>query len=209
MADAAPAAAEAPVGESKTPLLVALLNSLAVLAALGTLVYMKVVFKRPVITEDAERDRLADLKDKPTAPLVPGLVGFETTTVNILPTQLSASDAPDEKNRLKLQYLTLGFSLEISDMSRKDEIEELKPRIMDRLLALLGKKAFGELTTVQGRYLLRSQIAEIVNLLSSGELQEDEEPGAVGKKKPQVPPPGAATRNPLVSNVYFTQFIVQ
>jgi flagellar basal body-associated protein FliL len=73
---------------------------------------------------------------------------------------------------------------------------------MDYLLSLLGRKAFADLTTVQGRYLLRSQISEIVNQLVNGEMDEKDTPG----KAPQHHVGGGA---PLVTNVYFTQFIVQ
>jgi flagellar basal body-associated protein FliL len=182
--NAAQAAPPTQAGPSKTPLILALVNSLAVMAALGMLVYTKVLFKRPAITESGERERLVELRTKPARAAAPGLVNFDATTVNIQPTQVTPSDAAPESTRMQLHYVTLEFSLEVNDIGRKDEIEDLKPRIMDRLLSILGHKTFAELTTVQGRYLLRSQIAEIVNDLTP----ED---------------------NTLVTNVFFKQFIVQ
>jgi flagellar basal body-associated protein FliL len=181
--DAAPAP-----GPSKTPLLLALVNSLAVLAALGMLVYTKVLFKRPAITETSERERLEEFKAKPVHATAPGLISFDVLTVNIQPTQITPTDATPENSRMQLHYVTLEFSLEVSDISRRDEIEDLKPRVMDKLLSIMGRKTMGELTTVQGRYLLRSQIAEIVNSFTM------EEPDS---------------GNPLVTNVFFKQFIVQ
>jgi flagellar basal body-associated protein FliL len=181
---------EAPVraGPPKTPLILALVNTLAVMGALGFLIYTKVLFKRPSITETGERERLAELKAKPPAATAPGLISFDATTVNIQPTQVSPTEASGDSTRMKLHYVTFEFSLEVNDLSRKEEVEELRPRIMDRLLSMMGRKTFAELTTVQGRYLLRSQIGEIVNALTSSE---------------------DGSSAPLVTNVFFKQFIVQ
>jgi flagellar basal body-associated protein FliL len=190
-AEEAVAAPPVSAGPSKTPLILVLVNTLAVLAALGTVFYTKVLFKRPEITESAERDRLADSARKARAAAMPGLVHFEPTTANIQPANPPAPPTAGgtSSGRIKLHYVTLGFSLEVTDIARKDEIEELKPRIMDQLLSLLGRKAFSELTTVQGRYLLRSQVAAIVNKLAGAEASD--------------------SHAPLVTNVFFNHFIVQ
>jgi flagellar basal body-associated protein FliL len=203
-AAANPAAPQpAPSGPSKLPLLLALVNTLVVMAALGFLTYAKVLFKRPAITETGERDRLTELLTKPRPAPTPGLIAFEAETVNIAPTPVSPTAegdvSPDE--RMNLHYVTMGFSLEIADYSRRDEVEELRPRIMDQLLSILGRKNMNELTTVQGRYLLRSQIADLVNRLVSGEGADGGgENGASHGPRPH---------EMLVTNVYFTQFIAQ
>src|SRR3954467_668213 len=113
--NAASAEGQAPVvsGPPKTPLILALVNSLAVMAALGMLVYTKVLFKRPAITEQGERDRLAELKEKPVKTAAPGLINYETITANITPTQISPTDAPADNSRMKLHYVTFDLSLEV------------------------------------------------------------------------------------------------
>lgn len=180
-------------GSSKGPLILALVNTLAVLAAMGFMAYSKLIFKRPVITEESERARIAAEQAKPKAPVIPGTVTFEPFTVNISPTpgQAKPADGTTEQIQGKLHYATVGFALEITDIARKSELETVRPIIMDRLLAALGRKAYHELTTVQGRYIVRTQIIELVNeaLRKAG---------------------GAPTAGPdLVTNVYFTQFVVQ
>ena len=71
-------------------------------------------------------------------------------------------------------------------MKYKEELEANRPILLDGVLQILGKKDFNELTTVQGRYVLRTQILDLANEMS--------------KRK---------GRDPLFTNVYFTHFIVQ
>jgi flagellar basal body-associated protein FliL len=70
--------------ESKLPLLVSLINTVAILAAVGLLAYTKLVFKRPKITEETERAVIEKMKtEKPSKPLVSASVMFDPTTINI------------------------------------------------------------------------------------------------------------------------------
>jgi hypothetical protein len=160
------------------------------MGVLGLAVYTKVIYKRPVITESSERERLSALHASPTPPPKPGLITFEPVTINIqsVPHAPKPADSQARQIEGKLHYLTVGFALEIKNMSMKDQVENLRPVIMDQLLAIVGRKAFNELTTVQGRYVLRAQILETVNRIIT--------------KEP-------ATKNPVVTNVFFNQFIVQ
>ena len=175
-------------GPSKAPLLLSLSNSVVVLGAIGMLFYTKMMYKRPLITEDTERARLSAIEARPKILGPPGFVTFEPVTVNIEPTpgQVRPADGTPLQLHGKLHYVTVGFSLEIKDASQKDAVEAVRPMLMDRLLSMLGKKPFQELITVQGRYLLRTQLLEHANQLIS--------------KQPS---------DGLVTNIYFTQFIVQ
>ena len=180
--DEKPVAAGPP--KPKAPLILAIVNLLALLGALGTFVYTKMVYKRPAITERGERARLAEeAGGQAEMPHVPGHVHFDKFTVNIRPTPAipQPSETPSQIKG-KQHYATLGFSLQIRDQTEGASIESIRPLIMDELLMLLGKKAYEDLTTVQGRFLLRSQILEIVNRL---------------------------LKEPIVTNVYFNEFIVQ
>ena len=108
----APAPSAGGGGGSKLPLLLGLVNVLALLAAAGLLYYTRMVFKRPVITESGERARLAKMHASPLPPSIPMTIAFEPLTVNIESTPV-APKADEKSNQLiqgKLHYVTLGFS---------------------------------------------------------------------------------------------------
>ena len=247
-------AAPAAPGPSKAPLILALVNTLAILGAAGTLYYTKMIFKRPAITEDLERKRLEDahLKKTVTDAVSPGTVAFEPVTVNIepfpAPTTSTEGDGPAQI-RGKLHYVSMAFSVEIVDAGQKAAIDEIRPVVMDQLLTVLAHKPFHELMTVQGRYTLRTQILEMVNRLTAelpshppllaasaakaakskageGHGEGESEGGGEGKpaeggegegaakpakKTPELvgPPIRDLYGDGLVSNVFFTQFVVQ
>lgn len=183
------------------PIILGLLNTLAILGAVGMLAYTKLVYKRPPITEDGERERLAKKARNPEPAFKPTHVLFEPFTVNIEsnPPQPRSIDGSPAQIGGKLHYATLGYTIEILDDSRKAEIESKRPFIMDRVIALLGRKSFQELTTVQGRYLLRNQILDIANeLTASSAGAESNRSSSLSGRKPA-----------LVTNVFFTQFVVQ
>lgn len=163
---------------AKPPLVVLLLgvNLLAALGAIGMVVYTKILYKRPPITEGTERTRLAKKheKKKPVGP--PGSLVFKPVTVNLDP---SPSDSGGQG---KIHYATIGLTLATVDHEAQAKLEEVRPLIEDRLLTLVGKRAYQDLTSVQGRFLLRSQLRETANQL---------------------------VKEALVTDVYFTEFVVQ
>lgn len=167
-------------GPSKGPLILALVNTLAVLGALGFFAYTQFIFKKPRITEPGERDRLTQAAATPVPKAVAGTVSFEPLTLNIKP-------SGTEENP-RMHFLKLTFTLELQDMGATGTLESLKPVILDRILNLLGRKTFQELVTVQGRFVLRTEILDIANALLSKEL---------GRK------------DTLVTNVFFNEFVVQ
>ncbi len=171
-------------------LILPLVNTVLVLGVLGLFVYTRLIFKRPVITEKSERARLAKLVSAPTPEPVPGIIDFESVTANL------ASHAPGpgdpEPVGAKLRYLTFAFSLELRDVSQKEKIEALRPLIMDRILQNVGHKRYHELATIQGRYILKNEIMEIVNQLARSKSDQPKE-----------------SRDSLVNQLYFTQFVVQ
>jgi flagellar basal body-associated protein FliL len=179
---------------SKLPLLLGLVNSVAILAAVGTLAYTRILFKRPQITEAGEREKIAQMSTAPKVATTTGFATFDPITINIAPspTQPKPADGTPTQIQGKLHYATIGFSIELRDIARKDELEAIKPLVIDQFLALVGRKQFHELTSVQGRYVLKTQLIEIVNLLATKRL-----------------PPGTAEAGPLSSNLFFNQFIVQ
>ncbi|MGK5084985.1 flagellar basal body-associated FliL family protein [Bdellovibrionota bacterium FG-1] len=162
---------EAPVEESKPArpkgpllqLILVVVNTLVILGAVGMLYYVKIIFKRPPITEEFERKRLEKVKADPLdGPLVPGQITFGPMTINLQPD-------PARVGRTEGQIHTawVSVSFDLRDIGQKDVVESIRPVIMDKLLAMLAQKTVQELTTVQGRYVLRTQILDLVNVLTS------------------------------------------
>lgn len=198
-------AAEAGPKPSKLPLLLGLINTVAVVAAVGMLVYTRLLFKRPPITEASERAHIEAMKaTKPAKPTVPADITFERTTVNIAtsPAEPKPADntGPDASNPAqlggKLHYATVGFTLQIRDADKKADVEALKPLITDQFLTLMGRKQFHELTSVQGRYVLKTQILEMANDLWNKRQNKDDDASDT-------------PTTPLFTQLYFSEFIVQ
>ena len=173
-AEEAASEAPAPAGPSKLPMLVAILNTVGILTALGALVYTKILHKRPPITESQERERLMKPQPKPTAN-DPVWIKMESLRANLKP-------VPKTDGSFKLHYVVLSFSMEFSNPEGEKKFQERSARFTDALLQLLGAKEFDEVTSVQGRYLLRTEIQDLANKV----LDES-----------------------LVQNVLFTEFLAQ
>jgi len=201
MAEEATSAAPSEPGPSKLPLIIGGVNTLLVLAAAGVLAYTQLIFKRPQITEQSERARIAAMKSSPGPGMTSGYVSFEPMTINIAPSvpQVGPVDggqnAPSAKIQGKLHYATIGFSLELKDISRDSEVEAIRPLILDQFLGIVGRKQFQDLTSIEGRYVLKTELIEVANELAKKRLVGSANTGG---------DPG-----PLVSNLFFNQFIVQ
>lgn len=172
------------------PLVLTLAHTVAAVAVTGLAAYVFLIYKRPPITEEGEREKVAMLKASPRPPPAPGYLKFDPISVNITPVPATPRPADGTTQQLqgKLHYATVAFTLEIRDTSRQEEVEALRPIIVDNLLAMVGKRTFYELVTVQGRYVLRTQIQDSTNRLLAASR------------------PGT---EPLVTNVFFTEFTVQ
>lgn len=172
---------------SRGALLLALLQSIVVVIAVLFLGYTRLIFKRPRITEQGERARLAQSQSQPKHDLVPATLKFDETVINLA---LASETEP-----AKLHYLTVTFTMEITDDRKKEAIETLRPILLDRFLSLLGRKKMEEINHPQGRYLLRNQMMDTANDILSTYLTENH---VIAPHSP-----------PLVSNIHFTQFVVQ
>lgn len=168
----------------RVPLLLALVNLVAIAIATGAIIYTKIIYQRHPITEESERKRLTDTYQSSKNVSDSGYVTFEPFTVNILanPANPRLEAGTDSQIAGKQHYAYVGFALELRDIKSKERVEKLKPLLMDRLLYLFGKKSYQELVTVQGRYVLRIEIQDLTNK-QMGDF--------------------------LVSNVFFTEFTVQ
>ena len=176
--------------KDKLPILLALVNTLAILGVVGLAVYTKLIYKKPKVTEAQERARLKAVASAPKPIPTPAMIEFEQMTVNIAPslTPAAATEGNPGGGKPKMHYLTMAFTVQIKDDKIKAKVEELRPRIMDKMLAILSRKQLQDLSTVQGRWLLRSQFLEITNDL----LKED-----------------LKSTDAHATELFFTQFIVQ
>lgn len=167
----------------KLPLILALVNSAVVAGVLGTAFYTMVLFKRPEITESGERARLAEAA-APKAAVAPGRIEFKPVMFNIRPNPAKPGHAPASDSLLagKQHYVQLGMSLEIRNAEDTEKFEYIRPIFLDELNHALATKSFDDLTTVQGRFLLRAEILELANNL---------------------------IKEPAVTDVFFSQFVVQ
>ncbi len=160
----------------------------------GTLsffVYTQFFFKKPIISEKSERTHLMTLHTITPTSSIPILIPFPPITTNIEANPPSPLPAASTLAQIqgKLHYATIGFSIEIRDANEKALIESLQPHMSDQLIHMIGKKQFHELTQIQGRYILRAEFLESINQL-------------IYKQKPSL-------HEPLITHVYFTEFIVQ
>ncbi len=184
----APAEKKADESKPKKPLdlslLLVIVNTLAVLGAAGFMAYTKLIFKRPPITEEQEREKIAK-KKVPSTTLAPSVILlFQPQTLN-----LSADEA---KPPAKLHFASIGFAIEVLDGTYKDFVEDSRPLILDKFSSIVGRKPYSDLVHVQGRYVLRGELVDAIN--------------EVLASKPGAP---AAAKEGLISNVYFTTFLVQ
>ena len=175
-------------------LIIPVLNTLALVGTLGVLYYSKLKYKRVPIMEDGERARLAKVSEAPVGEEMKGSVDFEPVTVNIAsyPEQPKAADGKSQQIQGKLHYATVGFVLEIGDKNLQSHVNAVRPLILDRLILLLGKKTSHELSTVQGRYVLSTEIIDFANSIIAS-----------------APHASAKLKDGLITHVYFTQFLVQ
>lgn len=189
MAEEKTEAAPAPQ-KSKVALILVLVNSLAVLGVLGLVLYTKMLYKRPKITEDSERTKIEAQAAQKNSALQSGerhLMRLDGIQANLKPTLIGKTGPGAPPPIVKAHFVNMSFSLELLNSNQESVIRDNLPKFLDALLKSLGQTSVEELTSVQGRFILRNRIAGIINDL----LQKS-------KNDP-----------PIVTNVYFNDFLVQ
>lgn len=186
----APAAELAKGPKFNLPIL-PIVNIIAILGTAGFAYYSKISYKRPAILEEKERERISSENSTPKVAGAHAEVKFGPIMANIssYPEKPRPADGTQEQLEGKLHYVTLSFSMEIRDESLLETIESIRPIFLDRLNRIVGKKSFQDLTSVQGRYLLQSDLIDAANQLAA--------------------PSEGASHEAVVTNIYFTQFLVQ
>ena len=135
-----------------------LVNTVAIAAVLGLIIYTRVLYKRPQITEEKERAKIAQkateapVEDRSKRVLYP----LDTVTVN-LDSYTGADGKP------KSHFASLTLTLEIRRDRDRAKLDASKPVIMDKVIQIVGKKTYEELNQVQGRYVFKSQVIDESN----------------------------------------------
>lgn len=193
------AASSAPADppQSKGPLVIALINTIVSILVVLVAVYTQVLFKRPKILEEQEREALLRKFSKQLPPVSPTQLKFDKFVVNISSVGSTSTRTEDS---LRPHYLEIGFTLELRHKELQPQFESIRSQFLDRLNSILGRKLPSELNTVQGRYVLRQDILNLVNQML-WRLQGD-------AFKPDVNE-SVLKQEMLALNVYFTSFMVQ
>jgi flagellar FliL protein len=80
------------------------------------------------------------------------------------------------------RYLRVSIDMELSDQALQEQVEKRLPQIRDTILMILPTKTYKDINTTEGKQTLRTQIiSELNNFLSNGSI----------------------------TNLYFTEFVVQ
>lgn len=152
MADEQPAEAAAPAGKKfdlQTVLL--LVNFLAVAAAAGTLLYTRVLYKKPQITESQEKAKLAPSHGSESKEGDRPLATFDELRVNIASTGGRS------------HFATFQMTAECVDEEAQGRVESQKDKLVDKMIAIFNRKEVRELTTVQGRLVLKEELVHAFN----------------------------------------------
>ena len=151
-------AAEEAASPKRSPqLLLLLANVVLTLAAVGTLVYTKILYQRPSIEEATEVKKKKDeLKTPPSVSERP-LLTFDPVTVNIATTSG------------KSHYATLAMSLECRDDETAAKVRAKKVQLIDEMIRRISKRQVTELSTIQGKFILKSELLRAFN-----EIMEDQ-----------------------------------
>jgi flagellar basal body-associated protein FliL len=184
--DAKPPKAPLPIG-----MILGVLNTVALMGLLGVLVYTQILYKRPIITESAEREKIVQEFTKKPAEMKKIIVTFEPIQANLKPTPIGVQVPGGPPQQMKSHFLNATLAMELLDSDFESTMKGRLPKFLDQLLRELGDTSVDELSTVQGRFLLRSKIAGMMNDLV--------------REEKKLPP----TSTPIVTNVYFSDFLVQ
>lgn len=201
MATAAPeAAAAAPAGGGKKKLIMIIVIALVVVIV-GAGAAVMLLKKKPKAEdgEDPEADAHAEhvevAKPKPGTP--PVYLPMEPFTVN-----LSDKDAD--------RYAQVGITLEVTDQKTGDLLKAYMPAIRSGVIVVLSHKTAVDLLTPEGKAKLQREIlAEAVRPLGF-EVEPEEEAPAADEEAPKKKKKKKKAAQALpVTQVLFSQFIVQ
>lgn len=146
-------------------IIISIVIVLLLLAAGGVAFYMWMQLQKQSSGHPKEKEVVVE-----TAPV---FVPLESFTINLQP-------YPDEK------YLQVSITLQVKDKKDEEDLKSHMPEVRNRIIMLLSNKQPGEITSIEGKNLLTS---EIITTLKT---------------------PFTNSQNPQnISSVFFTSFIIQ
>lgn len=161
MAEKENAPEQAPAGKlSKKMLLIA--AGVLVLLVGGVTAFMLLGGEKPAPQETAQGTAGGTLAATPAGqPEVIGpMVDIEPFIVNIL----------DQDGT---RYLKAAITLEMADAEAVEAVNQRMPQLRDAILLLIGNKSFNELSDLQGKLQLRSELLDRLNkILSNGSVRK-------------------------------------
>ncbi len=162
-ASAAPSDGKASGGKGQKPtlfIILAIVNMLVV-AGVGGMLFMnkKKHAAEPGIEDIIKGEKQAQEEDAKNKDFIGDLIPLETFLVN-----LSGS-----RGR---KLLKLNMELEVDGEEVQAEIEQLKPKIRDIIIVILSSKTYAQVSTKEGKDVLRGEIGDQVNLfLTKGKIK--------------------------------------
>ncbi len=167
MSDAAAAGGDEKEAKPKKPLPLGLilggLNTVSLLGLLGVLVYTQILYKRPQITETVEREKITEEFSKKPSEMKRTTVTFDPIQANLKSSPIGVQVPGGPPQQMKAHFVSMTLALDLIDSEFESPVKLLLPKFLDKLLRELGNTSVDELSSVQGRYLLRSKIAGIMN----------------------------------------------
>lgn len=138
----------------------ALFNMLVVIGV-GAMIYLggKKQANEPTIDDVIKGDQQAQAAEAENKNFIGKLIPLETFLVN-----LSGS-----RGR---KIAKINMDLEVSTEDVQEEIDQLKPKIRDIIIMILSSKSYGQVSTKDGKDVLRKEIRDQVNLfLTKGQIK--------------------------------------
>lgn len=133
---------------------------MAVVMGVGVMLYLgqKKKAAEPGIDDviNGEHDKLKE--EEKSHEFIGKLVPLETFLVNI-------SGSRGRK------LVKINMELEVSNAEVQEEVEKIKPKIRDYIIIIVSSKTFTEISTKEGKDLLRDEIKNQINLfLTKGQI---------------------------------------
>ena len=160
-AEGAAAQAPQPSGQKPTLFIILAVINMLVVGSVGTMMYLgkKKEEKEAKIDDVIKGEKEAQEVDAGKKEFIGKLIPLETFLVN-----LSGS-----KGR---KLAKVNMELEVEGQEIEEEIDKLKPKIRDVIIVTLSSKSFAQISTKEGKDILRDEIRDRVNLfLTKGQIK--------------------------------------
>lgn len=140
-------------------ILLAVIN-MAVVLGVGVMLYLgqKKKAAEPTVDDVIKGEHETQKEEEKSKEFIGKLVPLETFLVNI-------SGSRGRK------LVKINMELEVSNAEVQEEVEKIKPKIRDYIIIIVSSKTFAEISTKEGKDLLRDEIKNQLNLfLTKGQI---------------------------------------